>query len=197
MLHLLRNLEEIYLSTGDTNFTLILVDCGSDDLDIADAMNKSRLPSHMLKLITLPGPFTRSPSIQAGVDTITNPNEIVFSLDLHLTIPVGLVESIRKHTIQGEMAYAPVVCRLNDHYTENSINGRWETLGHGLFAMYKSDWDSVGGMNVKEFKEKWGGEDWELVDRVLAKGYEIFRHKYPSFVHYFHSHDGMWDNVSR
>ena len=99
VLHLLRNLEEIYLSTGDTNFTLILVDCGSDDLDIADAMNKSRLPSHMLKLITLPGPFTRSPSIQAGVDTITSPNEIVFSLDLHLTIPVGLVESIRKVSI--------------------------------------------------------------------------------------------------
>ena len=29
-----------------------------------------------------------------------------------------------QHTIQGEMAYAPVVCRLNDHYTENNINGR-------------------------------------------------------------------------
>lgn len=42
---------------------------------------------------------------------------MVSDLDL---VPLALAQ----HTIQGEMAYAPVVCRLNDHYTENNINGR-------------------------------------------------------------------------
>ena len=29
--------------------------------------------------------------------------------------------------------------------------------------------------------------------RLLAGGYEPFRHRYPGTVHYYHSHKGMWD----
>ena len=31
--------------------------------------------------------------------------------------------------------------------------------------MYKSDWSNVGGFNVRLYTTKWGGEDWDLIDK--------------------------------
>jgi len=47
-------------------------------------------------------------------------------------------------------------------------------------------------MNVKDFTTKWGGEDWDLIDRVFSVQLEIERLKQPGLFHYYHSHKGMW-----
>ena len=71
----------------------------------------------------------------------------------------------RQHTIQGKMACAPFLFRLNKGYTEINYAGFWEVMGYGLYSMYKSDWTRIGGFDLVQYKYNWGGEDWDILDR--------------------------------
>jgi len=42
------------------------------------------------------------------------------------------------------------------------------------------------GMNTKDFQTKWGGEDWDLLDRVLMLPVEVERVRHPGLYHYYH-----------
>ena len=85
------------------------------------------------------------------------------------------------------MGFAPMFFRLNQGYTEININGQplhysrssisayyqlmlmtagfWETLTYGLLGLYKSDWTASGGFDTLRYTTKWGGEDWDAVDK--------------------------------
>ena len=43
--------------------------------------------------------------------------------------------------------------------------GWWEWQTYGLFGLYRRDWDSFGGFSTEKYKYKWGGEDWDLLDK--------------------------------
>ena len=49
------------------------------------------------------------------------------------------------------------------------------------------------GMDTEKFKYKWGGEDWDLLDRVFNAKLEVERIKYPGLYHHFHSKKNMWN----
>ena len=99
-----------------------------------------------------------------------------------------------QHCFEGRSVYTPVIIRLDCGKSPETVKGKWEPLGFGLVGICKSDWDKVGGLNEKAFDEKWGGEDWDFMERIVYSGMEYDRVRHPKIFHYFHSKNGMWNN---
>ena len=50
-----------------------------------------------------------------------------------------------QNTVEGRIAYFPVVGRLHCDSSSADHRGFWELLGFGLLGIYKSDWTKIGG----------------------------------------------------
>ena len=188
---LIIDLESIYYKTGDENYGLIVVDFGSSDRNVSSMLSSSDLKSY--KYISMSGPFIKVQGQNAALQSVTDDDVILFLCDLHLHIPVSILDDIRTHTIKGVSAYAPVVFRLACGHSIVNPVGYWEVWGGGLFAMYRSDWGVLGGMDTEHYSSSWGGEDSDLIDRTVSLGYEIERKALPGLVHFYHASVGLWE----
>lgn len=92
--HLINTFSEIYMSTNDDKYTLIIVDFNSKDIDLKKALEKSHIPSYVL--LHHDGKFYKTFGLQEAASHVTDPNDIVLQIDLHLTIPLDFLHLVRK-----------------------------------------------------------------------------------------------------
>ena len=81
--------------TSDLKFHVIIIDFESQDIDIERVFDVWPLKERYT-LINMTGPFYKTLAIQKGVEAVPNGNDIVFLFDLHIDVPIGLLDCIRK-----------------------------------------------------------------------------------------------------
>ncbi|XP_065659547.1 uncharacterized protein LOC100206109 [Hydra vulgaris] len=191
---LVDSLNHIITTTGEKSLHLIVVDYESNDGNVSEILTSTKFP---YTLLLKKGNFSKVKGLNAAVKSIIEDDALMFVLDLQIQIPLFLFDSIRKHTFKGQTTYVPVMLRLgcgqHPFYTEVEYGSIWQEIGYGMISIFKSDWNKIGGMDEKRFGERWGGEDWELIDRVLKNKIEVIHHRIPGYYHLYHSTRGTWD----
>ncbi|XP_068717100.1 uncharacterized protein [Montipora capricornis] len=189
--HFIKNVEKIFKETRDEHLHVIIYDFDSPDINLEQALRGTVLKNY--HYIRKPGKYSRTISYTEAIASVKDPNAIVVTIDLHLDLGSQFINEIRKHCLKGKTVYAPDIVFLRCGGSSLKPKGFWYHYSYGTIAMYKEDWDIIGGFSASfSNKTTWGAEDWDLIDSAIKGGLEIERIRSPWMYHYYHTKDGMW-----
>ena len=157
---------------------------------------KSKYPSAVIKIIPAQGKFSRGKALNLGISTLKS-TDLIFTCDVDITIKRSFINRCRQNALQGRRIYYPEVFKYYNMdyvywyeqkpkpvYEIDHYHGHWCTYGFGMFCMYKSDYEALGGYDLTI--EGWGGEDIKLANSTLWNGYDIMRSPDPALSHRYH-----------
>ena len=203
-LRFIKTFENVALKTNENvSLTVVFFRDGKNEdqykeIDRMIHQLSTKYPSHDLHLIPLQGSFQRAIAFQKAVSLFAD-NALLFLVDIDCNIDQNILHRIRCNTHQGKQAFFPImfsqynpkiVSLFNTTYGGNenemfaSNKGYWRASSYGQVALYKSDFDAVGGFNTDI--RGWGKEDTDFASRILHKRLGIFRSPDPGLVHIYH-----------
>ena len=83
--------------TGDTNFHVVVADFESKDIDMAEAFNTSLFRSRHT-IVKMTGKFYKTLALNEAVRHVPSEHDLLFLFDLHIDVPVDIMDSVRKVT---------------------------------------------------------------------------------------------------
>ena len=154
---------------------------------------KDKYQKHKIILIQKNGSFHRGVALQEASDYFL-PDELLFFVDVDCLLSRDIVMRIRLNTIEGRQVYFPVMfSEYNPEFVEGHTKdkdffsdekGYWRIYSYGQVSIYKSDFNRVGGYDVR--MRGWGIEDLDFVKRVLAQNITVFRSPDVGITHKYH-----------
>lgn len=130
--------------------------------------------------------------VQRGHDAIrtVQQNELVFVIDVDMSIDGGSLRSCRYSAFQGTQVWFPTVFMGYPGTTSVAYgDGYWAVWGFGMACFYRSDFDAVGGWGpgLERRYHGWAPEGRDLWLRFRDdKRYGVLRSYEPGMFHIWH-----------
>lgn len=125
---------------------------------MSDLQNKYQYTR--ITVVAVEDPFARAVALELGAAQVTEPDDLLFFVDVDMIFSTATLNRIRSNTVRGKLAYFPIVYSEFDpeivynqsvspnHYIVNYDSGYWRQFGFGIASLYKSDLRKVSGSVV-------------------------------------------------
>ena len=88
--------------------------------------------------------------------------------------------------VRGKASWMPILVRLDDGATPTAPRGKWEKVGYGIMTVHARDHRRIGGFDTKTYTTTWGGEDEDMLGRVVGNGLDANRMCVSGLYHHYH-----------
>jgi chondroitin sulfate synthase len=203
----LKMYEEVCIKQGEeTRLFVILYTEKVEDFNRSSVLIENiqrKYSSSGVSVVTVNETFTRARALEHGLKLLAH-DDLTLFIDVDIVFDTKSLLRIRQNTVKDKSIYFPIVYSLynpkllnksyplDDYAFFNSAivdedNGFWRQFGFGIVSLYKSDYVTLGGLNL--LISGWGSEDVTFYDEAIKSKLKIVRSVDPSLIHVYHSID--------